>query len=222
MRATVVGAVVVAADVDPAVTGTARTIAVKTGTRSHPRPPDLTNEDTTVSVVIGPVGRGWRDRHALSENGLVPNHRLRLLVVGSALWAGACTNDGSTISSTDAPASSVAVSEDRSLDVSYADGMIEVSFVRLGHPSRAMHARVVTWSDGAWRYFGTLRAENANTVGTLSTDAEDRVEVLDGVNTAPAPDRYRVGGLPAGRYLICALLIDSDNPAEVCGELVVD
>lgn len=152
----------------------------------------------------------------------MPNHRLRLLLVGSALWAGACTNDGSTISTTDAPASSVAVSEDRTLDVSYADGMIEVSFARLGHPSREMHARVVTWSDGAWRYLGILRMENANAVGTLSTDAEDQVEVLDGVNTAPAPDRYRVDGLPAGRYLICALLIASDNPAEVCGELVVD
>ena len=152
----------------------------------------------------------------------MPNHRLGLLLVGSVLWAGGCTNDGSTISTTDAPASSVAVSEDRTLDVSYADGMIEVSFARLGHPSRAMHARVVAWSDGAWRYFGTLRTENANTVGTLSTDAEDQVEVLDGVNTALAPDQYRTDGLSAGRYLICAVLVDSDNRTEVCGELVVD
>ena len=54
---------------------------------------------------------------------------------------------------------------------------------------------------------GATWMENADAVGTLSTDAEDRVEVLDGVNTAPAPDRYRVGGPPADRYLICALLI---------------
>jgi hypothetical protein len=85
-----------------------------------------------------------------------------------------------------------------------------------------MYARVLIWSDGVWRYYGILRTENADTTGTLTTAVEDEVAVLDGANTAPAPDRYSAPGLPPGRYLICAALVEPDNHREVCGELALD
>jgi hypothetical protein len=96
-----------------------------------------------------------------------------------------------------------------------------LSFARLGHPFRSMYARVLTWSDDAWRYYGML-VTGEEPVGMLTSAAEDQVELLAGVNNAPAPDRYLADGLPAGRYLICTTLAEENNRGEVCGELVVE
>jgi hypothetical protein len=124
-------------------------------------------------------------------------------------------------SATSAPVSSIDVPSDRSIDVSYSAGTIELSFARLGQPFRAMYARVLTWSNGAWRFFGYLRTDDANTVGNLVIAAENSVELLAGTNTDPAPDRYQAAELPTGRYLICTTLAEADNHNEVCGELAV-
>jgi hypothetical protein len=110
---------------------------------------------------------------------------------------------------------------DRSLDVSYDGGTIELSFARLGDPLRAMYARVLTWSDETWTYYGLLTTEQANTVGVLTTAPEEQVEILDGVNTAPGSDRYVADDLPAGRYLICTTLAEDDDHGHVCGEVAV-
>ncbi len=147
------------------------------------------------------------------------NHRHGLLLVLSTLSIGACTSEGTATSTTAAPAPSVAVSADRSLDVSYSQGMVELSFARLGNPFRSMYTRMLSWDDRGWRYYGMLRTGEADTVGTLTTEAADQVVVLDGANTARAPDRYRAPALPAGRYLVCTELVEPDNHREVCGEL---
>ncbi len=128
-----------------------------------------------------------------------------------------CADDAPPSSTAGEPTTSVAATGERSLDVTYDDGVIELSFARLGHPFRAMYASVLTWSEGRWRRYGTLSTENANTIGALTT-GEDPVEVLDGVNTARAPDRYRAPELPPGRYLICTTLPDVDLHQEFCGE----
>jgi hypothetical protein len=154
----------------------------------------------------------------------VTNHRLLPLLVAASAWSvGSCTSEASIASTSGNPGPSVvAASDDRSVDVSYSEGMIELSFARLGQPFRGMHAKVLTWNDGVWRYYGILRTGDANTIGTLTTAAADQVEVLEGANTAPAPDRYRAPGLPAGRYLVCTDLVEPDNRSEVCGELSRD
>ena len=169
----------------------------------------------SVRVIV--LASGFRS----GQSARVMNHRHGLLLVVSALSIGACTSDALTSSTTGAPASSVAVSADRSLDVSYSAGVIELSFARLGQPFRAMYARVVTWSGGAWRYFGYLTTGMANTGGTLTTAPEVEIELLAGLNTDPAPDRYRAPELPPGRYLICTTLVGAGKPGEVCGELAV-
>ena len=84
-----------------------------------------------------------------------------------------------------------------------------------------MSARVMTLSNGTWRYFGVLRTADANTVGELTTAPQDQVEILDGVNTQSAPDRYHVADLPLGSYLICTSLVGTGENREVCGELTV-
>jgi len=147
--------------------------------------------------------------------------RLRFLAGVIVMSLGACASEATTTSATNAPSDSVAVPDDRSLDVSYFGGTIELSFALLGQPFRAMSARVMTWSNGAWRYFGILRSADANTVGELTKLPQDQVEILDGVNTQPAPDRYDVSDLPLGRYLICTSLVGTGENREVCGELTV-
>lgn len=145
-----------------------------------------------------------------------------LVLIAITLWSAACSSDGSAESSA-GTGSSVAPTVDRSLDVSYIGGVVELSFARVGDPFRAMHAQVLRWSDDGWSYFGTLRTTNANTVGTLTTEAEAEVELLDGTNNGPQADEYRAPQLPSGRYLICTSVLEFE-PAEgrqVCGELDV-
>jgi len=134
---------------------------------------------------------------------------------------GACASEATTTSVTNESSDSVVVPDDRSLDVSYFEGTIELSFVRLGQPFRSMSARVMSWSNGAWRYFGVLRMADANSVGELTTAPQDQVEILDGVTTQSAPDRYLASDLPLGRYLICTSLVGTAESREVCGELTV-
>ncbi len=149
---------------------------------------------------------------------------LSTLVVLSALVVPAGCSDDSQQSSTSEGVASGVVSSDRSLDVSYSDDLIELSFARLDQPFRAMHALVLMWTSGTWTYYGTLHTSNANTVGLLTTEPADALELLDGTNGGRGKDRYRAPRLPAGRYLVCATIIGLPEPAtvrDVCGELRV-
>ena len=152
----------------------------------------------------------------------VVNRSLGVALIAALASAVGCASKSSPESSTGDPAASVPVPADRSLEVSYNGDLIELSFARLGQPFRAMHAQVLTWSDDAWRYYGTLSTANANAVGALTTEAADAVPLLDGTNFGPQRDGYRAPGLPSGRYLICTTTVEFVEPAsssEVCGEL---
>lgn len=152
------------------------------------------------------------------------NRWLGVALIAGVLSAAGCTSNPSPQSSTGDPALSVPVPEDRSLDVSYTGDLIELSFARLDQPFREMHAQILSWSGGAWRYYGTLRTANGNTVGALTTEAADVVDLLAGTNNGPRPDGYQAPELPPGRYLICTRILEFVEPAtssEVCGELVI-
>lgn len=141
-------------------------------------------------------------------------------MVGLAMSSG-CSSGATTVRTTPAPESTVPAPEDRSLDVSYSAGIIELSFARLGQPFRSMYARVFVENNGAWLYFGLLGTAEADTPGELVTGDPNEIEVLDGVNTQPSADRYLAPSLNAGRYLICTALAETNNHRDVCGELVV-
>lgn len=133
-----------------------------------------------------------------------------------------CTNDATnTRTTTMASAPTVLVPDYRSLDVSYSFGANELSFARLGQPLRSMYANVSRWEDVAWRYFAVLRTAEADTPGELIAGDPNEIEVLDGVNTQRAADRYQAPSLGAGRYLICSTLAETDDHRRVCGELDV-
>lgn len=145
-------------------------------------------------------------------------HRV-LLVVGAFLLV-ACADNGRDRTTATAVAVED-VSADRSLDVSYRDGTIELSFERLGNQFRGMYARVLQRQTENWTYFGYLRTEQANEIGVLITDPEEEVMLLDGVNNQLAPDLYSAPQIGAGEYLICTSLVDPGAARTVCGDLVV-
>ena len=148
-------------------------------------------------------------------------HHRKPLVAAIAIALCGCSSDAPSTSHVADSAPVEVVPDNRMLDASYTDELIQLSFARLDQPFRSMWAKLLVWSDDAWTYYGTLHTANANTEGTLTTERQDRVEILDGVNTAPVPDRYRAPGLPSGRYLVCATLVLSDH-REVCGEFSND
>jgi hypothetical protein len=143
-----------------------------------------------------------------------------VVMLGCVSIAG-CTSDATTTRTTTATAPTVLVPDDRSLDVTYSSGSIELSFARLGHPFRSMYAKVSRWDNGAWRHFAVLRTAEADTPGELITGDPNEIEVLDGVNTQSAADRYSAAALGAGRYLVCSTLAEADDHRDVCGELDV-
>lgn len=120
-----------------------------------------------------------------------------------------------------ADAPSVEIPADRSLDISYLDGSVIVSFEDVGFAHRAMSANLYRQSDTEWQVFGYLITETADfPSGRLVFATEEPPDFLDGVLIDKQPDVYVAPNLPDGEYAVCAALIEEQEV--LCGELTVE
>ncbi|MFT5978523.1 MAG: hypothetical protein ACI9AO_001376 [Ilumatobacter sp.] len=119
---------------------------------------------------------------------------------------------------TDEP--SVEIPADRSLEISYLDGSVIVSFEDVGFAHRSMSADLYRQSDTGWQRFGYLVTETADyPSGRLVLATQEPPVLLDGVLVDEQPDIYVAPNLPDGKYAVCASLIEDQEV--LCGELTV-
>lgn len=148
------------------------------------------------------------------------NKRAALAAAIGILAVSACGgSEGPTTSDTVAPL--VDIPADRSLDVSYLDDSIVVSFENVGFAPRAMSADLYRQSDAGWTQVGYLITETADfPSGRLALVSDEPPAILDGALVDERPDRYVAEDLPVGEYAVCAPLIEDQEI--LCGAFAFD